>query len=130
MDSARIYLVDVGDVQPRPRPRFGNHNLGEFHGGGVAEGPLKDVPLYLTLDIDVLDPAVAPGTGTPEPGGPSFAQVHGALLTLARAGGRWVAADIVETAPPLDPSGRTEVAAAKLAREILLGFSDGKGEAA
>jgi len=45
LDSARIYLVDVGDVQPRPRPRFGNHNLGEFHGGGVAEGPLKDVPM-------------------------------------------------------------------------------------
>lgn len=93
-------------------------------------GPLRDVPIYLTLDIDVLDPASAPGTGTPEPGGPSFAQVHNALLILARAGARLVAADIVETAPPLDPSGRTEVAAAKLAREILLGFGGGKGVAA
>ena len=85
-------------------------------------GPLQGVPVYLTLDIDVLDPAFAPGTGTPEPGGPDFTRVHDALLVLARAGARVVAADIVETAPPLDPSGRTEIVAAKLAREILLAF--------
>ncbi|ADU52417.1 agmatinase [Thermaerobacter marianensis DSM 12885] len=86
-------------------------------------GPLRGVPVYLTVDIDVLDPAVAPGTGTPEPGGPDFATVQRAIYTLARAGARVVAADVVETAPPLDPSGRTEIVAAKLVREILLAFA-------
>lgn len=93
---------------------------------GELAGPLRGVPLYLTVDVDVLDPAVAPGTGTPEPGGIGFGELHQALLGLVRAGARVVAADIVETAPPLDPSGRTEIVAAKLAREILLGF--GRGE--
>lgn len=90
----------------------------------ALSGPLRGVPLYLTLDIDVLDPAYAPGTGTPEPGGASFAELHRAVVELARAGARVVAADIVETAPPLDPSGRTEIVAAKLARELLLAFPD------
>ncbi|EKP94802.1 agmatinase [Thermaerobacter subterraneus DSM 13965] len=90
---------------------------------GQLAGPLRGVPLYLTVDIDVLDPSVAPGTGTPEPGGPDFATLLRALYRLARAGARLVGADIVETAPPLDPSGRTEIVAAKIAREILLAFT-------
>lgn len=101
------------------------HDVGEGAEALARElaGPLRGVPVYLTVDIDVLDPAVAPGTGTPEPGGPDFGVLQRALYRLAHAGARVVAADLVEAAPPLDPSGRTEVVAAKLARELLLAFS-------
>ena len=106
------------------------HTIVELEERGVdaviddAIAEARDGPevVYLSVDIDVVDPGMAPGTGTPEPGGPDFTRVHDALLVLARAGARLVAADIVETAPPLDPSGRTEIVAAKLAREILLAF--------
>lgn len=79
---------------------------------------LGDRPLYLTVDIDVVDPAFAPGTGTPEPGGPSAADVLEAVRAVARR--RLVAMDVMEVAPALDPSGRTAALAAKLVREAIL----------
>lgn len=77
-------------------------------------------PVYLTIDIDVLDPSVAPGTGTPEPGGLSFADLMDMLLKLRQL--RVVGMDVVEVNPMLDASGRTLVAAAKIIRELLLCF--------
>lgn len=77
-------------------------------------------PVYLTIDIDVLDPAVAPGTGTPEPGGLDFADLLDTLLQLSHL--NVIGADVVEVNPGLDLSGRTPVVAAKLVREILLAF--------
>ncbi len=79
---------------------------------------LRERPLYLTIDIDVLDPATAPGTGCPEPGGPTFAEVERFVQSLE--GARVVAADVVEVSPRLDPSGATAAAAAKLLREVAL----------
>ncbi|MBC7327274.1 agmatinase [bacterium] len=81
---------------------------------------LRDKPIYLSLDIDVLDPSCAPGTGNPEPGGWSFKELQDFLLSLR--GFKVVGMDIVEVSPPLDPSGITIVAAAKIAREALLLF--------
>jgi agmatinase len=78
-------------------------------------------PLYVTVDIDVLDPSVAPGTGNPEPGGPSFEQLLEALEGLADLD--VVACDVVEVSPPLDPSGITQAAAAVLVREMILRFA-------
>lgn len=75
-------------------------------------------PVYLTLDIDVLDPAFAPGTGTPESDGPTFHELAACLYALADL--HIVALDINEVAPPHDPSGITRAAAAKLAREMML----------
>lgn len=80
--------------------------------------PLRGRPLYLTVDLDWFDPAVLPGTGTPEPGGfhwPDFA----ALVEELRQH-RLVAADVVELAPQLDPSGVSAVLAAKVTRSLLL----------
>jgi agmatinase len=77
-------------------------------------------PVYVTLDIDVLDPSVAPGTGNPEAGGPGFEQLLEALEALA--GLDVVACDVVEVSPPLDPSGITQAAAALLVREMLLRY--------
>ncbi len=79
---------------------------------------LGDRPVYLSIDIDVLDPAVAPGTGCPEPGGPRFGDLIGFLRGLAET--PLVAVDVVEVAPALDPSGITAVAGAKILREVLL----------
>ena len=81
------------------------------------------LPIYLTLDVDGLDPADIPGTGTPEPDGLRFGAVEAALGRLVDApssGPGLVGADLVELAPALDPSGRSPVAAARLARTILL----------
>lgn len=80
-------------------------------------------PVYLTFDIDGFDPSEAPGTGTPEPGGFTWGELEPYLAALH--GKVWVGADIVEVAPGLDPSGRTEVLAAKLLREILIIFARG-----
>ena len=74
--------------------------------------------MYLTLDLDVLDSSVLPGTGTPEPGGISFSELLAAVLQLHQI--ELVGFDIVELAPHYDPSGASTAAACKLVREILL----------
>jgi agmatinase len=80
--------------------------------------PLRGRPLYLTVDLDWFDPAVLPGTGTPEPGGfhwSDFAALVGELRHH-----RLVAADVVELAPQLDATGVSAVLAAKVVRSLLL----------
>ena len=76
-------------------------------------------PLYLTLDIDCLDPAFAPGTGTPEPGGMSTAQVMTVLEETADL--PWVGMDCVEVAPPYDHAELTSYAAASFVWTYLAG---------
>ncbi|NEU11013.1 agmatinase [Methylobacterium sp. BTF04] len=82
-----------------------------------ARTRIGDGPAYLSFDIDALDPAYAPGTGTPEIGG--FTSREALYLVRAMAGLDLVGADVVEVAPPLDPSGITALAGATLAFEIL-----------
>lgn len=77
-------------------------------------------PVYISLDLDVLDPSIAPGTGTPEAGGATFLELLACLQRLA--GMRVVAMDLNEVAPPLDPTGMTTATASKLAREMILLF--------
>jgi len=75
-------------------------------------------PVYLTIDIDVLDPAYAPGTGTPEPDGCTSGELFKAVYNLR--GLNIVGFDIVEVNPAYDNSEQTQVTAAKLLRELLL----------
>ncbi|WP_121629936.1 agmatinase [Tropicibacter alexandrii] len=92
-----------------------------------AEGPeaiaqrirqiVGDAPCYLTFDIDALDPAFAPGTGTPVWGGLSSHQA--AVILRQIAGVTLVGGDVVEVSPPFDTTGATAVAAAHVATEIL-----------
>ena len=89
---------------------------------------LRPRPLYLTVDIDVLDPSLAPGTGNPEPDGVAYAELLEGLRSLS--GHRVVGMDLVEVAPPWDPSGRTAVIAATLVREMLLLFAPGPARTA
>lgn len=79
---------------------------------------LAGVPVYLTIDLDVLDPAFFPGTGTPEPGGISYLDLQRAVHAFD--GSRIIAADIMELAPPLDPSGASTAAACKILRELAI----------
>lgn len=76
-------------------------------------------PVYLTVDLDVLDPAEFPGTGTPEAGGLAFETLRGVLMDVF-ARFNVVAFDLVELAPALDASGRSTALACKLLRECLL----------
>ena len=80
---------------------------------------LGDTPLYFTLDLDVLDPSVFPGTGTPEPGGISFDQLRQAV-TLVCQKANVIACDVNELSPPCDQSGVSTMAACKIVREMLL----------
>ena len=82
---------------------------------------IKDLPVYISLDIDVLDPAYAPGTGTPEAGGITSREMLAAIKAMA--GLNIVAMDLVEVSPLNDPDGRTSVLAAKIIREALLEFT-------
>lgn len=94
----------------------------------AVAGPLQEqraalagVPVYVTVDIDVADPAFAPGTGTPEPGGIDARELLSAVRSLA--GLQVVGFDVVEVAPTLDPSDRTAVLAALVIREALLALT-------
>jgi agmatinase len=87
---------------------------------GVCSG-LGQRPVYLTLDLDVVDPAFAPGTGTPEPGGITSRELLDALHVLREV--KLVGCDLVEVSPPYDQSARTAILAAEVVREIILQVS-------
>ena len=76
-----------------------------------------DRPAFLTFDIDVVDPAHAPGTGTPEAGGPSARDMLAIVRRLT--GIEFVGFDVVEVIPAYDPAGQTATLAANLAYEML-----------
>lgn len=79
---------------------------------------LKERPIYVTMDIDVIDPAYMPGTGTPEPGGISSGEALAAVRLLSQLS--VVGMDLVETMPFYDLSQRSAVLASKVVREALL----------
>jgi agmatinase len=76
-------------------------------------------PCYLNCDLDILDPSVLPGTGTPEPGGLMFPELVN-ILTSILTRQHIVGLDVVELAPQLDPTGVSAVVAAKVVRECLI----------
>ena len=82
---------------------------------------LQGKPVYFTLDLDVLDPSVFPGTGTPEPGGVSFEELRKAA-TLVCSKLRIVGCDVNELSPHYDQSGVSTIVACKIVREMLLAF--------
>lgn len=77
-----------------------------------------DAPVYFTVDLDVLDPSVFPGTGTPEPGGVDFLTLMRAVTNVC---GRvnLIGCDVNELCPPCDPTGASTAAACKIIREML-----------
>ena len=101
--------------------RAGHTNIHPFTFSGLSEAiaAVKGHPVYLTIDLDVLDPSAFPGTGTPEAGGVTFVELLKATLSVIR-GCHVVACDMVELSPPLDPSGTSTATALKLLREMIL----------
>jgi agmatinase len=84
---------------------------------GVITERTADLPVYLSVDIDVLDPAFAPGTGTPESGGLSSRELLSVLRGLT--GLHLVGGDVVEVAPPYDHAEITSIAAATVVYDLL-----------
>jgi agmatinase len=84
-----------------------------------------DRPVYVSVDIDVLDPAFAPGTGTPEAGGLTSRELLAVLRSFAAL--NLVGADIVEVAPAYDHAQITGIAAAHVAYELISALALGKG---
>lgn len=79
---------------------------------------IKGVPLYVTIDLDVLDPSIFPGTGTPEPGGVSYRELEEVILLLKEQ--QVIGFDLNELSPPYDHSGVSTAVANKVLRECLI----------
>jgi agmatinase len=81
---------------------------------------LRNQPVYITLDLDVMDPNLLPGVGTPEPGGFSFREFISLLKKLQTL--HVVGFDIVELTPDYDPTQVSSVTASVILREMILAF--------
>jgi arginase len=121
----RLVQVGVRSITPHQRQqaeRFGVEML-EMKGWRPEHFPEVKGPVYLSLDMDGLDPAYAPGVSHPEPGGLTTREVIGIIHKLE---GALVGADIVELNPERDNTGLTAVVAAKFLKEILAGMLAGE----
>lgn len=98
----------------------GHTSLHKYDFSGLIEAleAIGKRPVYVTVDLDVLDPSVLPGTGTPEPGGVDFKELLWAILRLR--GLNIAGADIVELSPHYDASGASTAAACKALRELAI----------
>src|SRR5690606_19442265 len=96
-------------------------NKFNFNGLEEVVAKLAGKPVYLTIDLDVLDPSVFPGTGTPEAGGVSFVELLEAILQISNL--NIVGCDVNELSPMFDHSGVSTAVACKVLRELLLAIS-------
>ena len=123
LGDGRIYQFGIrsGEEAEWKWAREGHTDLHPFSFAGLSDAiaAIKERPVYLTVDLDVLDPSAFPGTGTPEAGGVTFVELLKAALTVIR-GCKVVACDMVELSPPLDTSGASTATALKLLREMIL----------
>ena len=111
---------DLSDDQVLGFQVLGSHDMDDLGWRGVVEriaARVGDRPTYVSLDIDVLDPAFAPGTGTPEAGGLTSRELLNILRSFSVL--NLVGADIVEVAPAYDHAEITGIAAAHVAYELL-----------
>lgn len=117
--SAREYVADQGGEIFTARALRGRDGTGLASVVAAIRQRMGDRPCYLSLDIDCLDPAFAPGTGTPEPGGMTSSQVLTLLEELQPL--NWVGMDCVEVAPAYDHAELTSNAAATFVWTYLSG---------
>lgn len=117
--AAREYVADQGGEIFTARALRGRDGAGLASVVSSIRQRMGDRPCYLTLDIDCLDPAFAPGTGTPEPGGMTSSQVLTLLEELQPM--NWVGMDCVEVAPAYDHAELTSNAAATFVWTYLSG---------
>ena len=91
----------------------------DFEGLEETLKQLEGKPVYFTVDLDVMDPSIFPGTGTPEPGGVTFDALRQAV-TLVCSRAKVVGCDVNELSPHYDQSGVSTIVACKIVREMLL----------
>ena len=94
----------------------------DFEGLEETLEQLNDVPIYFTLDLDVMDPSVFPGTGTPEPGGTDFLTVMRSVTKVCEKV-NLIGCDVNELCPPCDPTGASTAVACKIIREMLIAIA-------
>lgn len=101
-------------------------HLSKFNFDGLEEmiAEICEYPVYFTIDLDILDSSVFPGTGTPEAGGVTFAELLNAIIKVSKL--NIVGMDVNELAPNLDMSGASTATACKVVRELLLAVADKK----
>ena len=99
----------------------GHTDLHKFNFDGLEQAleSIGGAPVYFTIDLDVLDPSIFPGTGTPEAGGVGFLQLLEAIRQVCSQC-RVVGCDVNELSPSYDPSGVSTAVACKVVRELLL----------
>lgn len=103
-ENMHLYKYDVLEPLKQVLPTIGNR------------------PIYLTIDIDVLDPSAAPGTGTTEAGGITSRELLDSIHFMAKNGANVIGCDLVEVAPIYDHSEMTQIVASKMLRELILAF--------
>jgi len=135
LDPARTIQIGIrGSINDRDIWKF-SHDQGmrviymeEFYEMGVravideAIRVVGDGPTYISFDVDGLDPVYAPGTGTPEVGG--LTTLEAQMLIRGLNGLNLIGGDVVEVAPPFDPSGNTALTGATIMFEILCVLAD------
>jgi len=105
-----------------PMDEIDDRGLDAVLADAIAHAADRAPRTYLTVDIDVLDPAFAPGTGTPEPGGLTMRELRRAMRRVASQL-ELCSADVVEVCPPFDVAGITALAGERTAIEILTGMA-------
>lgn len=122
--DGRIYQFGIRSGE-RSEFQWGQEHVStqKFNFEGLAEvvEKLQGQPVYFTLDLDVLDPSVFPGTGTLEPGGVSFMELLEAIRKVSQL--NLVGCDINELSPVYDQSGASTAVACKVLRELLLAMA-------
>lgn len=123
LGDGKIYQFGIrsGDREEFKWAKEGHVRMQKFNFDHLEECilALQGRPVYFTMDLDVLDPGVFPGTGTPEAGGVSFTELLGAITQVA-AGCHVAGCDVNELSPAYDASGISTAMAGKVIRELLL----------
>ena len=118
LGAGRIFMLGARSGTPEDRALLGSEIFHDPRGlPEEALRRLKGRPVYVSVDVDVLDPSAAPGVSTPELLGWTYRALHEALRSLSEV--RVVGADVVEICPPYDPSGVTALIGAGLVRTLI-----------
>lgn len=129
LGDGRIHQFGIrsGEREEFQWAREGHTELHPFCLDGLKETleKLKGVPVYVTVDLDVMDPCYFPGTGTPEPGGITFLELMSAVTEVCSKA-KVIGCDVNELCPGYDSSGVSTAVACKIIREMLLAINQEK----
>lgn len=124
--DGRIHQFGIrsGEKEEFQWARAGHTDFHPFTLDGLKDTIEKigDAPVYFTVDLDVMDPSVFPGTGTPEPGGTDFLTVMRSVTKVCEKV-NLIGCDVNELCPPCDPTGASTAVACKIIREMLIAIA-------